>query len=224
MAKEEQKPEDLNQGTVVSPPALTVPSAQRTPTSDNRENDSLYRDPTPADRIEQPQSNVPSSPVSPTSPSSPKSDSGRIHSFLSKFKRRSKHSAATAETENDNQQKPGFIGGAALRQSSAQSNKNDTDPSSPLEEASQVPDPSRRYSDVSSLSAGADGADDRDGRPEQSGADLSPVSSGVAADIDEARDSFDERLAPPPSFPSLDAAAARKGSPNRDSKFYEVGI
>jgi hypothetical protein len=202
-----------------APDATPHPTTEYPRVSEDRDNDSLYQDPTPADRVNETQDHTPSSPTSPTSPispTSPKSESKRIKSFLNKFKRRSKHSAATAETD-----KPGFIGGAALRQSSA----HNSVPSSPRPEASRTSDAERRYSDVSSLSADGD-VGDRAHAPEQSGAEpeLSPVSSGFGAEFEEARDSFDERMAPPPSFTVSDVAAARKGSPNRDSRFHEVGI
>ena len=51
--------------------------------------------------------------------------------------------------------------------------------------------------------------------------------SGAYSDVseyEEARDDFNEALAPPPVFTSTDVGAARKGSPTRDSKFREVGI
>jgi hypothetical protein len=45
----------------------------------------------------------------------------------------------------------------------------------------------------------------------------------ASSDFEEARDHFDEGLAPPPTFTS-EVDKDRHGSPVRDSKFHEVGI
>ncbi|KAF2684976.1 hypothetical protein K458DRAFT_29283 [Lentithecium fluviatile CBS 122367] len=181
----------------------------------------------------------------PTSPTSPKSESKGLKSLLNKFKRRSKHSSASAETD-----KPGFIGGVALRNSESQSqsqSRQGSAPTSPPANPTHIPAP--RDSEASSVSSN----DDR-GRtpertisavtaPERTATGLSEVSqvsrmtpertmtgqSGVSeysdvSEYEEARDDFNEALAPPPNFTSTDASAARKGSPTRDSKFREVGI
>jgi hypothetical protein len=49
------------------------------------------------------------------------------------------------------------------------------------------------------------------------------VVSGRTDDFEEARDNFDEDLAPPPAFGS-EVESGRKGSPNRESRFQEVGL
>ncbi|KAF2710305.1 hypothetical protein K504DRAFT_466725 [Pleomassaria siparia CBS 279.74] len=177
------------------------------------QNDSLYRDsaprPTATSHVPETESSDAASSVLPTSPSSPKSDSKGIKSFLNKFKRRSKHSAASAENE-----KPGFIGGNTLRKASVA--------------ASPAPEPIRssqhRHSGISSISSGEGvmSSDERGRTPERTFSEQSAVSGNT--DFDEAEDDFDEKLAPPLSFGTADADAVRKGSPNRDSRFHEIGI
>lgn len=182
------------------------------------QNDDLYRNSTPAQATHASEAEFsnPASPTSPTSPKSPKPDGKGFKSFLNKFKRRSKHSSASADSE-----KPGFIGGNALRGSSSTSHHTLVHPSPAPEptESTNCTEPTqgfqRRYSDVSSISSGRASSEGR-------GRTLSGVS--VNTEFEEARDDFDEKLAPPVSFGTGDADAARKGSPNRDSKFQEVGI
>lgn len=188
----------------------SAPGASAAVTTDvppTTENEDLYRDPA-RNEGQQPEHEV-SNPTSPTSPTSSKSESKGLKSFLNKFKRRSKHSSASAETD-----KPGFIGGVALRNSESRSRKG----SAPASPQVQTPNNDRRYSDVSSLSS----VDRRGRSPKRTTTDLSGVSG--PSDPEEARDAFNEDLAPPPSFTTTDADAARKGSPNRDSRFHEVGI
>jgi hypothetical protein len=192
------------------------------PAVTDNDNDDLYRDPTPAGQPAQssdPESGSVTSPTSPTSPT--KSDGKGFKGFLKKFKRRSKHSAAAAETD-----KPGFIGGAALRGSSSHSNSNrngnDSVPSSPHPAPALASNSDGHYSDVSSISTDANG--DRGRAPKRTASGVSVVSG--TSDYSEARDAFDPdvKLPPPPVFGSTDAAAGRKGSPNRDSRFTEIGI
>jgi len=184
----------------------------------------------------------------PTSPTSQGSSKG-FKSLLSKLKRRSKHSPA-AETEGTTkEQEPGFIGGATLRNSVSQpqsqslSSKSASEPAResidsrisgeadrPKDlshvEPSYVPHvgvvKEERYSDVSSLSGDEDEFSLARGRSAErvvSGA----TATSAGESFEEARDHFDEALAPPPAFGS-DAEKARKGSPNRESKFQEVGL
>ncbi|KAF2013633.1 hypothetical protein BU24DRAFT_424633 [Aaosphaeria arxii CBS 175.79] len=152
----------------------------------------------------------PESPTTPTSPTSPRSSKG-FKSFLSKFKRRSRHSAASADSD-----KPGFIGGVNLRESTSPTRprtpNHDSAPMTPQNTRTTI----GRYSSVSSL-------EDADDDPRSKTRGRGATRSGASSSYEEARDDFDEGLAPPPSFPS-DEAAARKGSPNRDSKFHEVGL
>ncbi|KAF1949633.1 hypothetical protein CC80DRAFT_497381 [Byssothecium circinans] len=148
-------------------------------------------------------------PTSPAPPMSPKSES-KVKSLLRKFKRRSKHSGASSEAD-----KPGFIGGAALR--SSESNKGSA-PGSPAVGPTHMPE--RRFSDVSSISSVSSGGRDN----ERTTTRLSDVSTG-SAEFEEARDIFNADLAPPPNFTTSDASAVRKGSPSRgESRFREIGI
>jgi hypothetical protein len=164
---------------------------------------------------------------------------------LNKLKRRSKHDSAVAtdadgkSTEKDN---TGFIGGASLRASESKSHSSAT-PTTSHAEASSTTRPTDlgnveptvaphadeptvvphvredRYSDVSSLSS-----DDEElsrGRPHPER--LMSNDTRASSDFEEARDHFDEDLAPPPTFTS-EVDKGRHGSPVRDSKFHEVGI
>ncbi|CAI6341486.1 unnamed protein product [Periconia digitata] len=163
--------------------------------------------------------------TSPTSPQSAKSDSKGIKSLFSKLKRRSKQSnpSASPTTEADKQ---GFIGGVALRNSESHSRRNSTPASinsgTGGSALAQHTTSNRRYSDVSSLSADSEASSVR-GRSHKrtttSGMD-SPVPMSHGSEYEEARDTFNESLAPPPTFTS--DASSRRGSPNRDSKFIEA--
>jgi len=176
-------------------PANITPAnvASQAHASTEEQNDDLYRDPTPPSTAAHGSEAEHSNPTSPTSPTSPRSES-KVKSLLNKFKRRSKHSDTGAEND-----KPGFIGGAALRASSSHS-RQDSIPLSPPSEPVERARSSRRYSDVSSLSTGQE-----------------------TTEFEEARDEFDEELAPPASY-STEADGLSKRSSNRDSKFHEVGI
>lgn len=184
----------------------------------------------------------------PTSPASQGSSKG-FKSLLNKLKRRSKHAPAADAEGNTKEQEPGFIGGATLRnsvsqpQSQSHSSKSASEParesidSRISGEADRPKDLSHveplyvphvgvvkeeRFSDVSSLSGDEDEFSLARGRSAErvvSGA----TATSAGESFEEARDHFDEALAPPPAFGS-DAEKARKGSPNRESKFQEVGL
>ncbi|KAF2474498.1 uncharacterized protein BDR25DRAFT_340314 [Lindgomyces ingoldianus] len=207
-----------------------IPTGLASPTDDapaENHHDELYRDPPlPTQQVPRAQEPGASNPTSPTSPTCPtslmsptKANAKGIKSFLNKFKRRSRHSNATADTN-----KPGFIGGAALRASSAHSHRNSV-PASPrlsyTAGLTHIPD-QRRYSSVSSVSSSPASFDGRGRTPQRTASGLSAVSTGT--EYEEARDEFDEKLVSPPSFASSGMHAARKGNSNRDSKFYEMGI
>ncbi|KAJ4301300.1 Eisosome assembly protein [Kalmusia sp. IMI 367209] len=172
---------------------------------DADEHDDLYRDPTPAGARPSTAREETSAPASPTSPTSPKSDSKGIKGLFNKFKRRSKHSNVTEADK-------GFIGGATLRNSEAHSHHNSVS-DSPV--PNHIPNSERRDSDVSSLSADSTRgrAFERPATHERKVSDLS--------EYEEARDTFNESLAPPPSF-TADVTTRNSGSPIRDSKFHEV--
>lgn len=80
-----------------------------------------------------------------------------------------------------------------------------------------------RYSDVSSLSSDYDEGDAVRGRSAERIASGATVTSD-GTEFEEAKDHFDEDLAPPPAFSSEADKVRKGGSPNRDSKFHEVGI
>ena len=187
---------------------------------------------------------VPSS-NDPTSPTSPSSSKG-FKSMFNKLKRRSKHES-TASTDADDKDSTGFIGGGILRASEPK--HSSAAPSASNAEASSAARPhdlgdvepteatkptvvshtdepvvvphlkDDRYSDISSLSS-----DDEElprGRPRVER--LMSDDTRASSDFEEARDHFDEGLAPPPTF-TTDVEKGRVSSPARDSKFHEVGI
>jgi hypothetical protein len=142
--------------------------------------------------------------TTPTSPTSPTKN--RFSGIFSKLKRRSKQNP-----------EPGFIGGASFRNSESNRRSNQESP-----EGSEIPthipnlndESARRRSDVSALSD-----DSERGRPiERTETEESKVSE--LSEYEEARDTFNENLAPPPSFGVDNARSA--ASPVRDSKFHEV--
>jgi hypothetical protein len=178
--------------------------------------------------------------TSPTSPTSPKSESKGIKSLLNKLKRRSKPASPT-DTESK-----GFIGGVALRNSESQQSQSQSHPgttaTSPPVNPTHVP--TRRDSEVSSIASEPERGRSTERistisspQPERTTTGLSEVSDvsrpemerkttgySDVSDYEEARDDFNEALAPPPTFTTSEEVAARKGSPSRDSRFHEVGI
>ena len=156
--------------------------------------------------------------VTPMSPSSPESG-GKVKNWLkTKFSRRmSKGQKGSAEKDAEKGDKDkGFVGGAAL----TSANPNDSNPSLGAKSSS--------VRDVAMAGKGkepvAEEADERVGRSAHRDDEVSSVSSmepdAVVKEHDdefqEARDNFDEDLAPPPTFP-----AEKSSSPVRDSKFTE---
>jgi hypothetical protein len=189
--------------------------------------DDLYRDSNPHE-------------ADATSPKSPNSSKG-LKSIFSKLKRRSKHTSAgtinTADMDKDKEQ-TGFVGGASLESSTSQPQSNpssaaaaatstafdderphnlgDIEPSS----VPHVDELNDSYSDVSSLSDYDEPMITR-GRSAERVTSTGTKKSGTT-DFEEAQDHFDEALAPPPTFTTNSERGT--GSPNRDSKFHEVGI
>ncbi|KAF2854617.1 hypothetical protein T440DRAFT_464755 [Plenodomus tracheiphilus IPT5] len=210
----------------VSPVDETVPAT----TSDNSD---LYQEPASMQVASTESSH-------PTSPTSPQGSSKGLKSLLNKFKRRSKPAPGSELDDKAKENEPGFIGGAALRSSTSepQSQSSDhlghaqhepTDVGRPTDLGDVEPKPAyvphvhQPYSDVSSLMS-----DDEDATTAPRGRSAERIVSGgtvksSGTDYEEARDHFDADLAPPPTFTS-DADKAHKGSPNRDSKFHEVGL
>ncbi|KAF2433444.1 hypothetical protein EJ08DRAFT_647468 [Tothia fuscella] len=138
-----------------------------------------------------------------TSPTSKK----RFSSIFSKLKRKSK--------KEDSSEKGTFQGGAALTNPSSSTTTQPATAATtvaPVAAATTVP---RSHSpSISSLSSDED-VEPR-GRTKSRSED--GVSSGGESELfEEARDRFDERLAPPPTFGSI-----KSESPVRDSKFIEA--
>eukprot|EP00914_Ancora_sagittata_P030163 GHVO01060024.1.p1 GENE.GHVO01060024.1~~GHVO01060024.1.p1 ORF type:complete len:242 (-),score=20.38 GHVO01060024.1:110-835(-) len=161
-----------------------------------------------------------------TSPTSPKG----LKSICSRLKRRSKPAGTVGSAGVGNDKEQGFVGGATLRsstsQSQAQSHTSPTRATSGDErphnlgdvEPSTVPHVNElddAYSDVSSL-------EEPRGRSKER-LTSAPTKASGATEFEEAKDHFDEGLAPPPTF-TTDADKETRGSPTRDSKFREMGI
>lgn len=149
--------------------------------------------------------------TSPTSPS--KAGSKGLTGLFSKLKRRSKHNPAASES--------GFVGGASLRNSESKSHSNqEGSGSSPVPNHIPNMDASGDardggHSDVSSLSS-----DSTRGRHLERTATQESRVSGLS-EYEEARDTFNENLAPPPSF-GTDLNTRTSGSPARETRFREV--
>lgn len=222
-AEEERLARQEQRNSKEAPIAAPVVTGTTTSAGDH---DDLYRDPTPAATNAQE-----SDPTSPTSPTASKGFKG----IFGKLKRRSKHTSAGIFSSGDvgKEKEPGFVGGATLRSSASQSQAQSyTSPISATSEdepprnlgdieAAYVPhvdEVDDTYSDVSSLS----NYEEPRGRSAERLTTRATVASG-GTDFEEAQDHFDEGLAPPPTF-TTDADKATKGSPNRDSKFHEIGI
>ncbi|KAJ4361529.1 Eisosome assembly protein [Ascochyta clinopodiicola] len=238
---EQRKSKEASRAAPTAVPALgTTVVATPTAAATDR-NDDLYEEPTAPTGLSNltvpTHGSAVTAPAStdPTSPTSPNSSKG-IKSIFNKLKRRSKHDSAVPNdvdsktTEKDN---TGFIGGASLRASESKSHSSTT-PSTPHAEASSSARPTDlgdveptvvphvkddRYSDISSLSS--DDEELNRGRP-RPGRLLSD-DTRASSDFEEARDHFDQDLAPPPTFTS-EVDKGRLSSPVRDSKFHEVGI
>jgi len=206
----------------------------------SHDNDDLYHDPSSANQAQQSSSHE----VDPKSPTSPSSKG--IKSMFSKLKRRSKHNSAgsfdSSDMNKDGKDKAetGFVGGAALRSSASKSrsqtsltgathdvdrphNLGDVEPSF-VPHIDEVDNKTRgdRYSDVSSLSSFEEVEAPRGRSAERIVSGTTVTSRG--SEFEEARDHFDQDLAPPPTFTSESNKATRVGSPGRDSKFKEIGI
>ncbi|KAI9839081.1 MAG: hypothetical protein M1837_002258 [Sclerophora amabilis] len=171
----------------------------------------------------------PVSPTSPTSPTSPKSDS-KVKSWLKgKLSRARKSSKSedrdSTEAADKGKRKSGFIGGAALTGGAAANVSN-----SSLEDGRG----SMREVAIAGRHDSPPSSQERQSRGRKRPGDPSPSSSisppspaprvlgGVVAsdDTEEAKDTFDQELVPPPSFGS--ATNPKSGSPVRDSRFSEL--
>jgi hypothetical protein len=242
-AKQEKEAEKVKKVEFDRRKPKEVPAAEGAVAT--RDNADLYQDPTPSTEVQGASEHDSADPTSPTSPNSSKG----FKSLLGKLKRRSKHSPATETNENTKEKESGFIGGNALRtstsqpQSQAQSSKSVAQPNRestesrfidadrPVEgnqaEPTYVPHVDHvnedRYSDVSSLSSDADELSVPRGRSPTRVISDGTAASGQTDDFEEARDHFEDDLVPPPAL-GTDVEKGRKGSPNRESRFQEVGL
>ncbi|KAF1945427.1 hypothetical protein EJ02DRAFT_500692 [Clathrospora elynae] len=197
--------------------------------------DDLYQDPTSSTQTQHATEHESPDLTSPTSQGSSKG----LKSLMSKLKRRSKHSPTTETDDRSKEKESSFIGGVALRSSTSQPQSQSSQSTSlPVRKSTESHRPGNlgdveptyvphvdegRYSDVSSLSTGDD-----EEFSEPRGRSTERIVSGATAtsggtDFEEARDHFDEGLAPPPAL-SSEVDDGRKGSPSRESKFQEVGL
>lgn len=205
------------------------------------DNDDLYQDPGLSTNAQPTPAHESANPTSPNSQESPKG----LKSLLTKLKRRSKHSPANEVDDDAKEMETGFIGGASLQNSTSQppSSENAIQPKrdsieghvsdevvEPVNPVHAIPayvphvDPVDKdlHSDVSSISSNRDEFRPARGRLTERVASGGTVTSGGES-FEEARDHFDENLAPPPAFIS-DTEDARKGVSSRESKFQEVGL
>lgn len=172
--------------------------------------------------------------VTPLSPTS--SSNGKVKNWLkSRFSRRSSKSM---KSSGDKGKEEGFVGGAALtgasannstaslgvnnssaREAAASTGKAKEEIIGPVSPVEPVSGPTVDHDTEPEV----EGEEERIGRPAHRASDVSsmePVEKRETADDDEfqeARDNFDEDLAPPPTFP-----AEKSSSPVRDSKFIEA--
>jgi len=142
------------------------------------------------------------------------------------------------KSSGDKGKEEGFVGGAALtgasannstaslgvnnssaREAAASTGKAKEEIIGPVSPVEPVSGPTVDHDTEPEV----EGEEERIGRPAHRASDVSsmePVEKRETADDDEfqeARDNFDEDLAPPPTFP-----AEKSSSPVRDSKFIEA--
>jgi hypothetical protein len=207
---------------------VAVPVAVVAVTTSSTDHEDLYRDPTPVTTPATSHARE-ADPTPPTSPTSPSSSKG-LKSIFSKLKRRSKHTSAGTFSSGDvgKEKETGFVGGAMLRSSTSQPSTSQPSHTSP-KSVTSGDEPPRKLSDVEPTRAPhADEVDSysdvssMSNYEEPRGRSTERVAS-KDTEFEEAQDHFDEALAPPPTF-TIDADRVGRGSPNRDSKFHEVGI
>lgn len=150
-----------------------------------------------------------STPLSPSSPG----DGSKVKNWLkTKFSRRMSKPQKPSTTEKEKEPEKSFVGGAALTGASANnstvslgakpSSVRDVAMAGKAKEQETEPEPEergrgkRRDSEVSALSE--------------------PVGDVDEEEFQEARDNFDEDLAPPPTF-----VAEKSSSPARSARFHE---
>ena len=147
-----------------------------------------------------------STPMSPSSPS----DGSKVKNWLkTKFSRRmskAQQSSASTSAEKEKDAGSGFVGGAALTGASAD------------DSSASLGAKSSSVRDVAMAGKAKEPEVPQRGRPEKRDSEVSALSEAGPADdeeFQEARDNFDEDLAPPPTF------SAKGNSPVRSAKFTE---
>ena len=160
--------------------------------------------------------------VTPMSPSSPK-DKSKVKNWLkTKFARRQSR-GQKSPTDKEKDADTGFIGGAALRSASANNSTTSLGAkSSSIRDVATAGTTSRAAEPEPSPISDVDQTPDTDIVSEEDIEDRSRRESQVSAvsrdedEFQEARDNFDEDLAPPPTF-----VAGKGTSPVRAGKFTE---
>jgi hypothetical protein len=162
------------------------------------------------------------------SPTSPGSSKGVKSWLKTKFARRQSKPQKLESKEAGNDKD--FIGGAALAEASnanSEPPKNSEDDPALAANSTQDDDIGEIDNETVEETVGEESAEERLGRSKRRASSVSPVSPleermelgkeiTKDEDFEEARDHFDNDLAPPPTF-----ATAKPASPARDSKFHE---
>ncbi|KAF4624016.1 hypothetical protein G7Y89_g14159 [Cudoniella acicularis] len=168
--------------------------------------------------------------VSPTSPTSPNKEGSKVKNWLkTKFACRSNNKAQKSQISTGTGDKylskttnSGFIGGAALTGASV----NNDSTASFGANSSSIRDVALASSPTTARKQEEETVDERVGRTARRGGDsevssVSSIDAGEEVEEDkefqEARDNFDEDLAPPPTFP-----AQKSSNPARSTRFTEV--
>jgi hypothetical protein len=149
-----------------------------------------------------------STPLSPNSPG----DGSKVKNWLkTKFSRRMSKPQKPSSSEKEKEPEKAFVGGAALTGASA----NNSTPSLGAKSS-----PVRDVAMAGKAEEEPEAKSEDRGRGQRRDSEVSAVSEpagGVDEDeFQEARDNFDEDLAPPPTF-----VAAKSSSPARSAKFTE---
>jgi len=155
-----------------------------------------------------------STPMSPSSPA----DGSKVKNWLkTKFSRRMSKAQKTSPTEKEKKKETnGFVGGAALALTGASANNSTASLGAKSSSVRDVAMAGKAKEEIPE-------PEDR-GREERRDSEVSALSAEPAGTVQanedefqEARDNFDEDLAPPPTF-----VAAKSSSPAREAKFTEV--
>jgi hypothetical protein len=159
-----------------------------------------------------------------TSPTSPTKDESKVKNWLkTRFSRRSSKAQKPGpeEPSSSNGNRSSFIGGAALTGASAnnstaslgQKSERVTSPlASPALPTQTEENPIAKVVEPEPEEESARGRTDK-----RRDSDVSALSEADPEEFQEARDEFDEDLAPPPTF-----VAGKSSSPARETKFTEA--